>query len=245
MSNSAMAAAVIFDDAARQDLEALEQRAGLGAAVRLDEADDDVDALGLEAARARQHRVGLADARRGAEEHLQPARASCRRTPPEARPDPASVVSSSSIGPYETLTGCHGDFSSIQRQIQPQNIDPRLADECRTGGRSIEARPGRAPARSGRPRALATRRRPAPARSAGEMSGSRPEAEVVTASAGTGPAAGLRAPGLDVGLDPVDQLLRRRPEIRARRIGGVVGRVDRLGRVVRIGAVVADGRGWK
>ena len=65
--------AAIVDDPARQDLEALEQRAGLRAAVGLDQADDDVDALGLEAARAQQHRVGLADAGRGAEEDLQPA----------------------------------------------------------------------------------------------------------------------------------------------------------------------------
>ena len=52
--------------------QALEQARGFRAAVRLDEADDDVDALLAQAARGREHRIGLADARRGAEEHLQP-----------------------------------------------------------------------------------------------------------------------------------------------------------------------------
>ena len=78
MSNSAMVAAAIIDHAARQHLEALEQRAGLGAAVRLDEADDDVDPLVLQAARALQHRIGLADAGRSAEEHLEPPDVSLR-----------------------------------------------------------------------------------------------------------------------------------------------------------------------
>ena len=63
--------AAVVDHAARQNLESLEESARLGAPVRFDEADDDVDALVLQAARALQHRVGLADAGRGADEHLQ------------------------------------------------------------------------------------------------------------------------------------------------------------------------------
>ena len=59
--------ALIGDDAARQNLEPVEQRRRFGASVRLDDADDDVGAVGLEAAGARQHGVGLADAGRGAE----------------------------------------------------------------------------------------------------------------------------------------------------------------------------------
>ncbi len=94
---------------ARQDLEPLEQRAGLGAPMRLDEADDDVDALVLEAARALQHRVGLADAGRGAEEHLQPARG----LPAERRQQRvrvrASVVGSTRLGHLEPAV-CHDDF---------------------------------------------------------------------------------------------------------------------------------------
>ena len=58
---------------ARQDLEALEQRLGLLAAVRLDDADDDVDALLQLGAGRLQHLVGLADPRRGTHEDLEPA----------------------------------------------------------------------------------------------------------------------------------------------------------------------------
>ena len=67
-------AAAILDLAPRQDFEPFDERAGLRAAMRFDEADDDVDAFFLQAPRVLQHRVGLADAGRGAEEHLQPAR---------------------------------------------------------------------------------------------------------------------------------------------------------------------------
>ena len=51
---------------------------------------------------------------------------------------------------------------------------------------------------------------------------------------GNRPRAAIAPPGLDRALHPVDQLLRGRPEVRTGRIGGVVGRVDRLGRVVRV-----------
>ena len=67
-------AAVILDLAPRQDFEPFDERARLGAAMRLDEPDDDIDAFVLQAPRVLQHGVGLADAGRGAEEHLQPAR---------------------------------------------------------------------------------------------------------------------------------------------------------------------------
>ena len=66
-------AAAVLDALARQDLEAVEQRGGLGAAVRLDDADDDIAALRAQALRLGQHRVGLADAGRRAEEDLEPA----------------------------------------------------------------------------------------------------------------------------------------------------------------------------
>ena len=66
-------AAVVFNPAPRQDLESFDQRARLGAAVRLDEPDDDVDAFVLQAPRVLQHGVGLADAGRGADKNLQPA----------------------------------------------------------------------------------------------------------------------------------------------------------------------------
>src|SRR6185437_405697 len=69
-----------LDGATGQNLQAREQRLGLGAAVRLDEADDDVDALLLQPLRARQHGVSLADAGRRADEDQQPpALAGCRQ----------------------------------------------------------------------------------------------------------------------------------------------------------------------
>ena len=63
-------AAAIVDGAARQDLESLELRLGLDAAMRLDDADHDVATLAQAAMGCRQHLPGLADAGRGAEEDL-------------------------------------------------------------------------------------------------------------------------------------------------------------------------------
>ena len=64
---------LVFDALARDDLEPVEQRLGLLAAMRLDDADDDVDALLQPGARLLQHLIGLADAGRRAEEDLEPA----------------------------------------------------------------------------------------------------------------------------------------------------------------------------
>ena len=58
----------VLDAPARNDLQAFEQRFGLLAAVRLDDADDDIVAVLLAGARLLQHLVGLADAGRGADE---------------------------------------------------------------------------------------------------------------------------------------------------------------------------------
>ena len=56
---------------ARQDLEALEQRLGFLAAMRLDDADDDIHALFQLGAGRLQHLVGLADPRRSTHEDLE------------------------------------------------------------------------------------------------------------------------------------------------------------------------------
>ena len=61
----------VLDDYGGKDFEPLEQPGGLGAAVGLDDADHHVEALGPFGARRLQHGVGLPDARRGAEEHLE------------------------------------------------------------------------------------------------------------------------------------------------------------------------------
>ena len=67
-------AAVVLDLAPRKDFEPINERACLGPAMGFDEAHDDIDALVLQAPRVLQHRIGLTDAGRSAEEHLQPTR---------------------------------------------------------------------------------------------------------------------------------------------------------------------------
>ncbi len=64
-------APLVLDAPPRDDLEAGDQRFGLLAAMRLDDADDDVDAFRQPRPRRLQHLIGLADARRGAEEYLE------------------------------------------------------------------------------------------------------------------------------------------------------------------------------
>ena len=65
--------AAIGDGLARQNLEAGHQPFGLGAPMRLDQADNDIDALARTYRRLLQHGVGLAHPGRGTEENLQPA----------------------------------------------------------------------------------------------------------------------------------------------------------------------------
>ena len=66
-------AALVLDLPARNDLEALDQLLGFLAAMGLDHADHDIDAIGLPGPARDQHFIGLADARRRAEEDLQAA----------------------------------------------------------------------------------------------------------------------------------------------------------------------------
>ena len=63
----------MLDQAQRDAVEAGEQRPCLGAAMGLDHADHDVHAGFQSCVRALQHLIGLADARRGADENFQPA----------------------------------------------------------------------------------------------------------------------------------------------------------------------------
>ena len=63
--------ALVFDALARNDFEPLQQRLRLLAAMRLDDADDDIVAVALARARRLQHRIGLADAGRRADENLE------------------------------------------------------------------------------------------------------------------------------------------------------------------------------
>ena len=63
--------AVAVDHPAGYDFERADQRLGLGPAVGLDDADDDVGPFAQTHRAVGQHLVGLADAGRGAEEHLE------------------------------------------------------------------------------------------------------------------------------------------------------------------------------
>ena len=58
--------AAVIDPASRHDLQISDARLGIGPAVGLDESDHDVDAFASERVRIFDHRVGLADAWRGA-----------------------------------------------------------------------------------------------------------------------------------------------------------------------------------
>jgi hypothetical protein len=72
--------AAVLAVASRHDLETLDHRGRRGAAVRLDEGDDDVGALGAQPPALLEHRVGLADAGSGAQQHPQPP--PCHVSPP-------------------------------------------------------------------------------------------------------------------------------------------------------------------
>jgi hypothetical protein len=63
----------ILDQAARQQLEIVNQRLGLGTPVRLDIASDDIHAGGALLVSGLEHGIGLADAGGGAEEDFQTA----------------------------------------------------------------------------------------------------------------------------------------------------------------------------
>ncbi len=67
---------VVHHMPARQDFEAFEQDLGFRAAVGLDHGDDHVGAFAQPGPAGLQHLIGLADARRGAEEDLEPPRLS-------------------------------------------------------------------------------------------------------------------------------------------------------------------------
>ena len=67
------ARAAVLDDLAGNGFQILAERDRFLAAVRLEVADDDVDAAPFQLVGFRQHLVGLADARGVAQEHLEPA----------------------------------------------------------------------------------------------------------------------------------------------------------------------------
>ena len=90
----------VLDLPARHDLQVADLRRRLGAPVRLDEADDDVLAVVAAAAPLVQHRVGLADARRGAEVDAQ------------------------------LSAGHHVRLRRVERQVELEHVHAGLAEEA-------------------------------------------------------------------------------------------------------------------
>ena len=151
-----------------------------------------------------EHRERLADAGRGAEVDAERARVPCAEGYAIAR---------------------------VEREVQLEHVDAGLAEEAERAAvgvlvderEDVGERRGRAPAR---------RARPGSGRSAGEMCGSRPEPEAVTASTGTGaPARAVRRAGR-----------RRAARATSSRRSGFVGPEVR-GRARRRVVAVAGGRG--
>ena len=241
----------IGDASPRNDLEALEQRLGLLAPVRLDDADDDVVAVLAARPGLLQHFVGLADTGRRADENLQLADAPLltpRRL--EQRVGRRPVVKVASLVGHPAEQSPHGPIEGVSAASLSS---ARFSASTFTRGspsRSGEPAFGmllRPAAATGPPemlRAFATRGTWKSALS-GEICGSRPLADVVTRSIGTDADAILGLRLVDVSLDPLDQGLAGRAEIRAHRVRRIVGRAVVLVESGGSGPVVADGRPWK
>ncbi len=141
-----------------------------------------------------QHFIGLADARRGAEKNLQAARVR-RVALPAREPRAKGAVRRYCDCPCPAVLDFQRPYNArarqlllaqlVEREIELQHIDVRLADDAEEAPRRIvldegaELRPpaSRAPWRRAAP---GTEPRP------GVMSGSRPLADVVTRSTGIG-----------------------------------------------------------
>ena len=133
----------------------------------------------------------------------------------------------------------------VEGEVERQHVDARLAEQAERpalgvgGDQRADARP-----RAGRgpwPRAA-----PGRAAAAGEMSGSRPLAEVVTRSTGTG-AAGFSAlqPRRRRRVTRSTSAFAGRAEVGAAGVGGVVGAGTVLPASFGSVPVVAEGRPWK
>ena len=133
--------AFVFDPPAGNDLEPFEQSLRLFAAMGLDDADDDIVAVLLSGAGLLQHLVGLADAGRGADENLEPAGRAL--LPPgglEQGLRRRSLVGVAPLIRHRQISflprRCRSDRSTslagaIQRQVERQNVHPRLAEKPR------------------------------------------------------------------------------------------------------------------
>ncbi len=222
--------AAVVDPPPRQDLEPVEQDGRLDPAVGLDEADHEVRPAVDPAVGLLEHLVRLADT--GGHPEVDP------------QPAPAGPRGGAGVGPDagEHLLAGGPDVERVRSGVviadQSASRPSRSRLSRRTLTRGWPRKPRSAPSvwrataartsASDIPRAPATRATWYSA-AAGLMSGSRPEAEVVTRSTGIGASPFAALQPVDLGADPVDQGLARRAEVRA-------------GRGVRVVAVLAGGR---
>ena len=192
------------------------------AAVRLDHADHDVDAVLLAAARGLQHLVGLADAGRGAEEDLSACRATLlARAAFEQGVGRGALSSVSRRGSgHRALDRLSARSASARRassaRLSSQHVDPRLADHAEDAAFDVLGRPAartsvlRQTARLGDARHLEERGGRRDVRDRGRC------AEVVTRSTGTG---GIGFSALSLAASPLTRsisALRGRAEVASR-----------------------------
>ena len=171
---------------------------------------------------AGQHRVGLADAGRGAEKNLQmPA--------PFLLGEGEQGVGRSSLrflAGMRLLCAPSLRLQPVEREVELEHVDARLAEQAERAALDLALRPGRAralPAGRAPWRPAAPETAPPPARCAG-----RAAAEVVTRSTGTGADGFSCLQLVDIALEPVGQRLAGRPEVGAAGVRRVVGRVTVL-----------------
>ncbi len=138
-----VALALVVEALARQDLEALEQRPGLGPAVGFDQADDDVDALTLELACRVEHGVGLADAGRGAEEDLELAATLLDFGGARFDEQRVGIGTPGFGGHSRGLSGAillrdgpraRARGTRVESQVELEDVDSRLAEEAELAG---------------------------------------------------------------------------------------------------------------
>ena len=125
--------AAILDPPPRHDLEVLQLRLGVAAAVGLDEADDDVEAARAQRVGLLQHLVGLADARRGADVDAQP------------RPLRLLDAREQGVGGRAACRPSQSYRSQrralVERQVQQQHVDDRLAEEAELAAFGVRVPP--------------------------------------------------------------------------------------------------------
>ena len=232
--------ALVFDSSPRDDFETLQKRLGLFPTVRFHDPHDDVIAVLLAGAGRFEHRVGLADARRRAHEDSELAEAAfltSRRLQQGFRRGSliriASLICHHASGVWPRPDAPSGRRHAVQCHVQRQHVHARLAEDAERRPSTCWLTSWRTRS-SGILRAFATRGTWNSAAS-GEMWGSSPLPEAVTRSVGT------RAFGFSFLRFSTSSFTRSMrallvgPRFEPLRVGRVVGLVDRLGRILRIG----------